>query len=81
MRACWFPLVRRSTVTQGDVSSTLRAATVLPDGSPVVAGFEYDDTGGGDFLALKLDPADGSVIWTWKVRVPCTVPTALVAGE
>lgn len=52
---------------QHGVSSELFAVTVLPDGSPVVAGAEWSDSEGWDFLAIKLDPPNEAVTWEWKV--------------
>lgn len=42
---------------------------VLSDGPFVVGGSET--TGSDeDFVAFKLDPSDGSILWKWKVSIP-----------
>lgn len=54
------------------------SSVALPDGNLLVAGWEASDLDGFDFVAVKIDPSDGSLIWKWKVssrptRLRCCV--------
>lgn len=45
----------------------MHAAALLSDGYIVVAGIEEGDSGESDFVAFKLNPSDGTMVWKWKV--------------
>lgn len=52
-----------------DGPSAFYAAAALSDRSILVAGTEYEESKGFDFVALKLDPS-GDILWKWKMSYP-----------
>lgn len=52
----------------GEHDSYLFGASVLADGSVLLAGYEETATGDTDCLAFSLDPEDGAILWQWTVR-------------
>lgn len=46
------------------------AAAVVSDGSPIVAGAKGNSLGALNFSAVKLDAANGGILWEWTVSVP-----------
>lgn len=55
---------------QHDAVSSISAAVMLTDGYPLVAGWEDAELEGQYFIAFKLDPSDGTVLWKWQVHAP-----------
>lgn len=55
---------------QHDAVSSMSAAVMLTDGYPLVAGWEDAELEGQYFVAFKLDPSDGTLLWKWQVHAP-----------
>lgn len=77
VRAC------RHFFLQYESTSSLSAAVTTSDGYVVVAGRtsplgSYD---GYDFLAMKLDPMDGELLWTYQASVLALVSLAVEASD
>lgn len=53
-----------SSLNQNNEPSAIYAAATASDGHHVLAGQEN-----GNFVAFKMDTADGNVRWMWKASV------------